>query len=90
MRELRTWDASSDASDDFNLKRRQLFASRENILQCANFPAHVKVNYKILSEFLGEGTVLVVDEVDCAAAKKQHEEWFTIRQELHMMDKNVA
>ena len=76
MRELRTWDPTPKDSDDFTLKRRQLFASREDILRSATLPEHV-TNTAALDEFLGQGSVvLLVDEVDCVAAKKHHAEWF--------------
>ena len=89
VRELRSWDQASDASDDFNLKRRQLFASREAILWSANFPEHVKVNSKILDEYLGQ-SVLVVDEIDCVGAKRQHEEWFARLQAARMHSNSMA
>ena len=74
VQELKT---SSMDSGDFTVKRRKLFASREDILALANPPEHVKVNSAALDLFLGgQGSVLVVDDVDCAAAKRQFEEWF--------------
>jgi hypothetical protein len=76
VRQLKAWDAASVDSEDFTLKRRELFASREALLAVANYPEHINVSCKILSEFLAEGTVLVVDDVDCVEAKRKHEEWF--------------
>ena len=75
-RELKASDAASVDSDYWTLKRRLLFASRDEILASVNFPERVKVNSKILVEYLGEGSVLVVDDVDCVAAKNQHADWF--------------
>jgi hypothetical protein len=77
VQELRTWDPATKDPDDYSLKRRQLFASREDILQSVP-PDYVKKNAIILDEFLGQGSVLVVDEVDCdcVAVQKQHGEWF--------------
>ena len=75
VQELKT---SPNDCGDFALKRRQLFASRDDILALASLPEHVKVNSAILDEFLGgQCSVLVVDDVDCAAARRQFEEWFT-------------
>ena len=46
-------------------------------MKSANYPKHVKVNSQILTEFLGQSSVvLVLDDVDCVSAKNQHKEWF--------------
>ena len=77
VHELRTWGEASKSSDDFALKRRQLFASREDILQgLGDYPELVTQNLAILDQFLQGSVALVVDDVDCSSAKKQQEEWF--------------
>ena len=81
VRELRTWHPTLKDIEDFTLKRRQLFASREDILRSATLPEHITNTAAILDELLGQSrVVMLADEVDCVAPKNQHAEWFALLQ----------
>ena len=76
---VKAWDPESSDPDDLSDNRRQLFASREDILRCVNFSKDISKNAASLDEFLG-GRVVIMDDVDCAVAKSQHMVWFTALQ----------
>ena len=76
--ELQCWDPDFLTDPDFFEMRSKLFESREDLLRRADLPQHVKENAASLDEFLlgQDGVLLVMEEVDCHAAQKQHETWF--------------